>query len=111
MSLPVVTTATVIQCPHGIPGTLATATAKVLVDGMPPLVMGDKGTVSGCPFTTPVPKPQPCVTNLLTKAATKVLAENKAVLLMNPSDIAQSGEQAPQGPAVWGNIQSKVLAT
>lgn len=111
MSLPIVTTATMIQCPHGIPATLMTSTAKVLVDNMPPLVMGDKGSVAGCPFTTPVPKPQPCVTILLTKAATKVLAENKAVLLMNPADIAQSGEQIPQGPAIWGNIQSKVLAT
>jgi formaldehyde-activating enzyme involved in methanogenesis len=110
MSLPIVTTATMIQCPHGIPATLMTATAKVLVDGMPPLVMGDKGSVAGCPFTTPVPKPQPCDTILLTKAATKVLAENKPVLLMNPADIAQSGP-IPQGPAIWGTIQSKVLAT
>lgn len=111
MSLPIVTTATMIQCPHGIPATLVTATAKVLVDAMPPLVTGDKGMVAGCPFTVPGPKPQPCVTILLTKPATKVLAENKPVLLMNPADVAQSAEQAPQGPAVWGNIQSKVLAT
>lgn len=111
MSLPVVTTATIVQCPHGMKSTLVTATSKVLVDKMPPLVMGDKGTVAGCPFTVPGPKPQPCVTILLTRTATKVLAENKAVLLMNPADIAQSGEQAPQGPAIWGNIQSKVLAT
>ena len=111
MSLPVVTTATMIQCPHGIPATLVTATAKVLVDAMPPLVAGDKGTVAGCPFTVPPSKPQPCATVLLTKAATKVLAENKPVLLMNPADIAQSAEQIPQGPAIWGNLQSKVLAT
>lgn len=111
MSLPIVTTATMIQCPHGIPATLVSASTKVLVDNMPPLVMGDKGTVAGCPFTTPAPKPQPCVTILLTKTATKVLAENKAVLLMNPADIAESAEKIPQGPAIWGNIQSKVLAT
>lgn len=111
MSLPIVTTATMIQCPHGIPATLVSASTKVLVDTMPPLVMGDKGMVAGCPFVTPAPKPQPCVTILLTKAATKVLAENKAVLLMNPADIAESAEKIPQGPAIWGNIQSKVLAT
>ena len=111
MTIPIVTMATVTQCPHGIPGTLMTATAKVMVDNAPPLVVGDKGTVAGCPFTVPPSKPQPCATVLLTKAATKVLAENKPVLLMNPADIAQSAEQIPQGPAIWGNIQSKVLAT
>jgi hypothetical protein len=111
MSKPIVTMATVIQCPHGIPGTVATSTAKVLVDNMPPLVMGDKGSIAGCPFTVPSGKPQPCVTAVLTGAATKVLAENKPVLLMNPSDICQSGDQIPQGPVGWTSIQAKVLAT
>lgn len=111
MSTPIVTMATRIQCPHGAPGTLVTATAKVMVDNMAPLVVGDKGTIAGCPFTVPSGVPQPCVTALLTKAATKVLAENKPVLLMNPSDVCQSPAQVPQGPVVWTNIQSKVLAT
>jgi hypothetical protein len=111
MTIPIVTMATVIQCPHAIPGTLVTATAKVLVDNMPPLVMGDKGSIAGCPFTVPPSKPQPCATALLTKAATKVLVENKPVLLMNPADICQSADQIPNGPVVWATIQSKVLAT
>jgi hypothetical protein len=111
MSPPIVTMATRIQCPHGAPGTLVTSTAKVMVENMAPLVIGDKGTIAGCPFTVPGPTPQPCVTALLTKAATKVLAENKPVLLMNPSDLCQSAAQTPQGPVVWANIQTKVLAT
>jgi hypothetical protein len=111
MSQPIVTVATMIQCPHAIPGTLITATTKVLVDGAPPLVLGDKGTIAGCPFTVPTGKPQPCVTALLTGVSTKVLAENKAVLLLNPADICQSAEQIPQGPVIWSTIQTKVLAT
>jgi hypothetical protein len=111
MTVPIVTLATKIQCPHCIPGTLITTTAKVVIDNAPPLVAGDKGTVTGCPFTVPGPKPQPCVTALLTKVAAKVLAENKPVLLMNPTDVCQSAEQIPQGPVVWSTIQSKVLAT
>jgi uncharacterized Zn-binding protein involved in type VI secretion len=111
MTIPIVTMATKIQCPHGIPGNVMTSTAKVMIDNMPPLVMGDKGMISGCPFQLPGPKPSPCVTAMLTKAATKVLAENKPVLLMNPADMCQSPEQAPQGPVVWTTIQSKVLAT
>ena len=111
MSKPVVTQATMIQCPHAIPATLTTSNSKVLIDNSPALVMGDKGTVSGCPFTLPNGKPQPCVTALLTGAATKVMAENKLVLLLNPSDICQSAEGIPQGPVVWSSIQTKVLAT
>ena len=65
MTIPIVTMATKIQCPHAIPGTLITATAKVMIENMPPLVMGDKGTIAGCPFTVPPGKPQPCVTALL----------------------------------------------
>ena len=111
MSPPIVTMATRIQCPHGGPGTLATAAAKVTIDNMAPLLMGDKGTIAGCPFTVPSGVPQPCVTALLTKAAAKLLVENKPVLLMNPSDLCQSAAQVPQGPVVWANIQSKVMAT
>jgi len=111
MSKPVVTLATRIQCPHMVPGQLMTGTAKVLVDNAPPLVLGDKGTVAGCPFTVPTGKPQPCTTALLTGVSTKVLAEGKAVLLMNPSDICQSVDQIPQGPVVWSTIQTKVLAS
>jgi hypothetical protein len=40
-----------------------------------------------------------------------VMAENKPVLLMNPADICQSGDQIPQGPVGWTSIQAKVLAT
>lgn len=111
MSKPVVTMATLIQCPHAVPGRLTTSTSKVLVDGMAPLVSGDKGTISGCPFTVPTGVSWPCTTALLTGIASKVLAENKPVLLLNPSDICQSAAQTPQGPVIWGTIQSKVLAT
>jgi hypothetical protein len=111
MTLPIVTMATLTQCPHGVPGQLATSNAKVLVDGAPALVMGDRGTVAGCPFTLPNAKPQPCVTELLTGVSTKVMADGKFVLLMNPSDICLSAEQIPQGPVIWTMVQSKVIAS
>lgn len=110
MTTPVVTQGTVITCPHSIPATIAASSSKVLIASTPTAVMGDKGTVSGCPFTLPNGKPQPCVTALLTKASSKVLAENKPVLLLNPADICQSGDQIPNGPVVWSSPQTKVLA-
>ncbi|MES9901733.1 MAG: hypothetical protein ABW168_03505 [Sedimenticola sp.] len=110
MTTPVITMATICQCPHGGPVTLATSTSKVLIDNTAPLAMGDKGTVAGCAFTIPSGKPQPCVTALLTRASAKVFTDNKPLLLMNPGDICQSAEQLPQGTVVWSNIQSKVVA-
>lgn len=111
MTRPIVTMATLTQCPHGIPGQLMTSTTKVLVDAAPALALGDKGTVAGCPFTLPNGKPQPCVTELLTGVSTKVMAEGRFVLLMNPSDICQSAEQIPQGPVIWTMVQTKVIAS
>jgi hypothetical protein len=111
MTKPVVTMATLIQCPHTIPGKVMTATVKVLVEGAPPLVSGDKGTVASCPFTVPTGKPQPCVTALFTGLSSKVLVEGKPVLLFNPTDICQSADQIPQGPVIWSTIQAKVLAS
>lgn len=108
---PVVTMASLAQCPHGVPATLVTATAKVLFVGAPPLVAGDKGMVAGCPFTVPPSKPQPCATAVLTLMATKVLAEGKPVVLMNPADHCLSADQLPGGPVMWTQVQTKVLAT
>jgi hypothetical protein len=111
MTIPLVTMATVAQCPHAIPGTLLSSASKVLVMGAPALVMGDKGTVAGCPFQLPAgPTPSPCVTLLLTGASSKVMVEGKLALKMNPSDMGQAATQAPQGPVIWSSIQAKVLA-
>ncbi|HMO77156.1 MAG TPA: hypothetical protein PKD99_10815 [Sphingopyxis sp.] len=111
MTVPLVTIATVAQCPHAIPGTLISSASKVLVMGAPPLVLGDKGSVAGCPFQLPGPTPSPCVTLLLTGASAKVMVEGKPALKMNPSDMGQAATQAPQGPVIWASVQTKVLAT
>jgi hypothetical protein len=110
MTAPIVTIASVVQCPHAIPGTLISSASKVLVVGAPPLVIGDKGTVAGCPFQLPGPTPSPCVTLMLTGASPKVMVENKPVLTMNPSDVGQAATQAPQGPVTWASVQTKVIA-
>ena len=108
---PIVTMNTQTQCPHGAKGTLIPGATKVLIDNGVALVAADQGTFAGCPFTMPNGKPQPCVKALLTLTASKVMMENKPALLMNPSDMAQSAEQIRNGPVVWTDIQSKVIAT
>ena len=109
MTTPIVTQGTVATCPHSIPVTIPATGSKLLVAGTPAALMGDKGTVSGCPFTTPEPKPQPCLIAEFTKAASKVTSGGKAVLLVNPSDLCTSG-QIPNGPVIWSSPQTKVLA-
>ena len=111
MTIPIVTMASLAQCHHAIPATLISSATKVLVVGAPPMVMGDKGLVAGCPFQLPGPTPSPCVTLMLTGASSKVLAEGKRVLKMNPGDLGVAATQAPQGPVIWANVQAKVLAT
>ncbi len=111
MTIPLVTMASVAQCPHGIPGTLLSSASKVLVVGAPPLLMGDKGMVAGCPFQLPAgPTPSPCVTLQLLGASSKVMVEGKPALKMNPGDLGIAATQAPQGPVVWASVQTKVLA-
>lgn len=111
MTIPIVTMASLAQCPHAIPATLISSATKVLVMGAPPMVMGDKGLVAGCPFQLPGPTPSPCVTLMLTGASSKILVEGKPVLKMNPGDMGVAATQAPQGPVIWVNVQAKVLAT
>ena len=99
------------QCPHAAPGTLISTAATVTIDGAAPMLQGDSGLVTGCPFTLPGGKPQPCVKIVMILSAQSVLVENKPVLLLNPGDLCQSAEQAPNGPAVWVATQTKVTAT
>jgi hypothetical protein len=108
---PVLTALARPQCPHGGPGTLIPGATKVLVEGGLVLLAGDAGSFLGCAFTVPTGKPQPCVKAQFTLPASKVLVENKPVLLLNPADLALSAEQVPGGPVVWGSVQAKVIAT
>ncbi|MFW5641554.1 MAG: hypothetical protein ACOCY0_02195 [Roseicyclus sp.] len=110
MSRAVLTGAAMVQCPHGVPATLAASGAKVLIEGAPVLLAGDRGTVAGCPFTLPPPKPSPCTATLHTGISAFVSSGGTPLLLQNPGDLAQSAEQVPQGPVIWGLVQSKVLA-
>lgn len=110
MSTPIVTQGTIATCPHAIPVTIPASGAKLLIAGTHAALMGDKGTIAGCPFTTPEPKPQPCVVAEFTKAASKVMSGGTPVLLVNPGDLCKSGA-IPNGPVIWSQPQTKVLAT
>jgi hypothetical protein len=53
----------VIICPHGGRVSPVTVNSRVLLNGMPALLVSDRFPIADCPFETPIPdgvKPQPC---------------------------------------------------
>jgi hypothetical protein len=89
----------------------------VLFLGQPVATAGGQIMVTGCPFTVPAPKPQPCITIRWSMLSAKVLVQGKPILLKPPPGsgigpgICQSAEQIPQGPPTVKNNQRKVLVT
>jgi hypothetical protein len=105
--IPLLTTLSTIQCPHGGRVILTTANAQVQIDGGYALLQTDVHTVAGCPFTTPVPKPQPCVTLRWTSGATQTKINQVPVLLQTSSGLCFSAEQIPQGPPIVVQTQQR----
>jgi len=106
----ILTTASQVQCTHGAKATLTTSNAKVRVDGSYALLESDIHLVSGCPFTVPGPKPQPCVRIEWSAGATMVKVSDTAVLVMSSVGKCISAEGATQGVAIIAQTQAKVKA-
>ena len=99
------------NCPHMAPLKIIAASPRVRVSGMNAAVLTDQGLVTGCPFTVPPAKPQPCVTTKWIVGATRVTS-NGVPLLINPCvAICQSPEQIPNGPPIITGSQTRAIAT
>src|SRR6266550_2682181 len=94
---PVVQVGAVMLCPHGGQVSAVPSNSRVLVGGAPALVLTDMCMVAGCVFVVG-PKPQPCVTVRWLAGATRVLVNGQPALVQSATGLAQSAEQAPQGP-------------
>ena len=68
----------------------------------------DVATITGCPFTVPTGKPQPCVTVEWMTSALRIKIEGQAALLSVSQGLCKSAEQAPQGPVNISVTQSRV---
>ena len=95
------------MCPHGGPLQVVPSQAKVLLGGQPAATVADQFVITGCPFTVPPSKPQPCVTATFAPAV-KVLLSNNPAVLKSGGLICQSAEQIPQGPPTITVTQVKV---
>lgn len=107
---PVLHTGAVATCPHGGVLSIIAASPRVLVSGMPAAVLTDQGLVAGCVFTTPGPKPQPCVTTKWMVGATRVLASGQPLLINPCVALCFSVEQIPGGPPIISGAQTRVVA-
>ena len=105
----------VCQCTHAAPTTIVPTQARVLVSGQPVATMTSQIMVAGCPFTLPLPKPQPCITVKWLMPSVRVLVLGQPAMLVpapgpGPGQ-CQSAEQIPQGPPIVSAVQLRVIAT
>lgn len=103
-----------LQCTHAARAQVAPTQARVLVNGLAVALITDKIAVTGCPFTLPNGKPQPCVQVTWLLPSTRVFINGQAAMVA-PSPgagpgLCQSVEQIPQGPPVVGPVQNRVFA-
>jgi uncharacterized Zn-binding protein involved in type VI secretion len=98
------------MCPHAGPLQIVPGQVKVLLGGQPAATASDQFLITGCPFTVPPAKPQPCVTAKFIPAVKVLLSGNPAVL-KGGGVICQSAEQIPQGPPTITVTQLKVTGT
>lgn len=108
MTMPMLTTAATVMCPHGGTVQLSTANSTVTADRAAVCLVSDRHSVTGCPFTLPSGTPSPCVSVQWSAPATRSTVGGAAPLLQTSVGLCVSGAQVPQGPAVVASTQSAV---
>jgi hypothetical protein len=110
MSFLLVANATIF-CPHLGKVSVTPSNSRVLLGGVPALVLPDLSTVGGCTFQVPIgtgTKPQPCVKVLWAAPAARVLINGQPALLQTSSGVCQSVEGIPQGAPQIAATQVRV---
>ena len=86
--------------------------ARVTVNGQPVALISDRIIATGCPFTIPPGKPQPCVLATWLMPSTRVTINGQpAMVVAAPGPgpgIFQSADQIPNGPPIVGVVQTRV---
>lgn len=102
----------VVMCPHGAPSQVLATGVRVTVSGQPVALISDKIVATGCPFTIPPGKPQPCVLATWLMPSTRVTINGQpAMVAVGPgpgAGLFQSADQIPNGPPIVGTVQARV---
>ncbi len=104
-----------LTCPHAIPAQVVAVQPRVLVNvTMPVALFTDQIVATGCPFTVPPGKPQPCVLAKWLMPTTRVMVNGSpAMVCPNPGPapgLFQSADQIPAGPPIVSVVQTRVFA-
>jgi uncharacterized Zn-binding protein involved in type VI secretion len=108
---PIVHVGASIICPHGGPANVVTTNSRVLVSGQPVATLADQYLITGCAFTVPSGKPQPCVRVQWLTPAARVFVNGQPVILQTSTGLCLSAEQIPQGAPIVVTTQPRVTAT
>jgi hypothetical protein len=98
-------------CPHFGLGKVISSNTRVLVNGLAVATALDQFPVTGCAFTVPGPKPQPCTQIQWTAPAARVKVNGQPPILGTSGGVGVSAEQIKQGPALVLLTQLRVVAT
>jgi hypothetical protein len=101
------TTASVLQCPHG--GTVQVITSNTKALAGAPIATAQDMPISGCPFQIPavVPIPSPCILARWVKPDLRVQVNGSPSLSKTSVVLCFSPMQVPQGPAIVQSTQAK----
>ena len=102
------TTASMLMCPHGGTVTAITSNTQSTAGGSPLVRATDTFIIAGCPFTLPGPVPSPCMTVQWIQTDTRSKAGGDPTLSMNSQGLCLAATQAPQGTVVISTTQRQV---
>jgi hypothetical protein len=104
------TTASVLQCPHGGSVQIISSNTRVKAESMPVATSADTFMIVGCPFQIPAgpaPIPSPCVQVIWQMPDTRVKVNSTFTLSMSSVGMCMSAAGIPQGPVMIVNSQAR----
>jgi uncharacterized Zn-binding protein involved in type VI secretion len=72
-----------VMCAHAGQAQPTSPNTRVMVGGQPTVTQSCMYSIAGCPFTTPVPAPMPCVTGQWITGATRLTSGGVPLLLQD----------------------------
>jgi hypothetical protein len=109
MGAPLLTTASVMMCPHG--GTVSATSSNTHAKAGDFIVRpSDTFTIAGCPFTLPNGTPHPCMTVQWVKSTLRCKAAGDFALAQDSVGMCRAADQAPQGTVLIQSTQPHVSA-
>jgi hypothetical protein len=101
------TTASVMMCPHGGTVQASPTSASVQIGGAPALTASDVFVIAGCPFIIAL-VPSPCISVQWVQPAAQSSIAGNPTLTEASVGLCLAATQAPQGPVMITTTQPNV---